>query len=223
MSVTGTSLIGRRTAGASTAGPSTAGTSPGSRARRMPMGLDIVIRDAVPACLPRERPPYAAPGPAARPRRLIARESGEYLFVGLRGTGGASPARKPAADVLLGPGDICFYDVHQPPALDFPRQARLKVFLLSRALLGLAHSDVPRLTHAPVTPTSRLGALLSPFLSDFADTAAVSRSPVGDMLAWNAVSLLSTLAGEQLADQAGQEPGTRAPLMSDIWTSSTCG
>ncbi|MEU7362371.1 MULTISPECIES: AraC family transcriptional regulator [Streptomyces] len=212
MSRTGTSLTGRRTAG-----PSTAGTSPGSRMRRMPMGLDIVIRDAVPAGLPRERPPGAPPVPAAGPRRLIAREGGEYLFVGLRGAGGALLGRQPATDTALGPGDICFYDVHQPPVLDFPRHARLKVFLLSRHLLGLARSDVPRLTHAPVTPTSRLGALLSPFLSDFADTAAVARSAVGDMLAWNAVSLLSTLAGEHLADQArGREPDTRAPLMSDI-------
>ncbi|MEW2516422.1 AraC family transcriptional regulator [Streptomyces sp. NPDC046870] len=212
MSRTGTSLIGRHTAGTSTAG-----TSPGSRAWRMPMGLDIVIRDAAPARLPREGTSGRPPGPAAVPsRRLTARESGEYLFVGLRGTGGAL-LRQPATDLLLGPGDICFYDVHQPPLLDFPRHARLKVFLLSRHLLGLARSDVPRLTHAPVTPASRLGALLSPFLSDFADTAAVARSAVGDMLAWNAVSLLSTLAGEHLADAArGRRPDTRAPLMKDI-------
>ncbi|MET8771694.1 helix-turn-helix transcriptional regulator [Streptomyces sp. NPDC004658] len=212
MSPTGTTLIGGRTAGTSTAG-----TSSGGGVRRMPMGLDIVVRDAVPARLPRESQPCPPPGPAARPRRLIARESGEYLFVGLRGTGGASPARKPAADVRLGPGDICFYDVHQPAALDFPRQARLKVFLLPCELLGLARSDVPRLTQAPVTPASRLGALLSPFLSDFADTAVGARSVLGDLLAWNAVSLLTTLADEHLADQArGREPGTRTPLMSDI-------
>ncbi|MGW2464618.1 AraC family transcriptional regulator [Streptomyces argyrophyllae] len=212
MSRTGTSLIGRHTAGTATAG-----TSPGSRVWRMPMGLDIAIGDAVPARLPREGTPGRPPGPTAPLRRLTARESGEYLFVGLRGTGGALPVRQPATDLLLGPGDICFYDVHQPPPLDFPRPARLKVFLLSRHLLGLARSDVPRLTRAPVTPASRLGALLSPFLSDFADTAAVAPSAVGDMLAWNAVSLLSTLAGEHLADEArGRRPDTRAPLMSDI-------
>ncbi|MEW2288450.1 helix-turn-helix transcriptional regulator [Streptomyces sp. NPDC047841] len=217
MSGTGTSLIGRHTIGRHTIGTSTAGTSPDGRVWRMPMGLDIVIRDAAPARLPREGTSGRPPGPAAPARRLTARQSGEYLFVGLRGTGGALLARQPGTDLLLGPGDICFYDVHQPPVLDFPRHARLKVFLLSPQLLGLARSDVPRLTHAPVTPASRLGALLSPFLSDFADTAAVARSEVGDMLAWNAVSLLSTLAGEHLADQArGRQPGTRAPLMSDI-------
>ncbi|MFH9088661.1 AraC family transcriptional regulator [Streptomyces sp. NPDC017673] len=212
MSRTATSLIDRRTVGTSTAG-----TSPGSRVWRMPMGLDIVIRDAVPARLPREGAPGVPPGPAARTRRLTARESGEYLFVGLRGTVGALLARQPATDTVLGPGDICFYDVHQPPVLDFPRHVRLKVFLLPGQLLGLARSDVPRLAHAPVPLTSRLGALVSPFLSDFADTTAVARSAVGDMLAWNAVSLLSTLAGEHLADQArGPGQDTRAPLMSDV-------
>ncbi|MCS0600030.1 helix-turn-helix domain-containing protein [Streptomyces sp. LP11] len=183
----------------------------------MPMGSDLVIMDgAAPARLPWEKRPHGEPGTVGQPLRLIARDSGEYLFVGLRGGGGAPCAQESAADVLLGPGDICFYDLHRPSVLDFPERFRLKVFLLPRELLGLARSDVPRLTNAPVTAASRLGTLLSPFLSDLADTAAVSRSTVGEMLVWNAVSLLSTLATEHLAEQARSEPGARVPLVSEI-------
>ncbi|MFI2261341.1 helix-turn-helix domain-containing protein [Streptomyces tubercidicus] len=172
--------------------------------------------DAAPARLPRERRPHGQPDPVGRPPRLIARDSGEYLFVGVRGGSGARSSQECSADVRLGPGDICFYDVHRPSLLDFPEHFRLKVFLLPRELLRLARSDVPRVTNAPVAPTSRLGTLLSPFLSELADTTAVSPSRVGEMLAWNAVNLLATLATEHLAEQAQGEPDTRAPLVSDI-------
>ncbi|MFE1880713.1 helix-turn-helix domain-containing protein [Streptomyces diastatochromogenes] len=47
---------------------------------------------------------------------------------------------------------------------------------------------------------SRMGSLLSPFLSDLADTAVVSRPAVGEMLAWNAANLLTTLATEHLRE-----------------------
>ncbi|MGW5691902.1 helix-turn-helix domain-containing protein [Streptomyces asiaticus] len=183
---------------------------------RMPMGLDIVIRDAAPTGLPREKPPYGKPGAVGRLHRLIARNSGEYIFVGVRGGSGAPSVREPASDVFLGPGDICFYDVHRPPQLDVPARSRMKVFLLPRELLGLEDSDLHQITNAPVTRTSGMGALLSPFLSDLADTAAVSQPPVVKMLAWNAVDLLATLAREHLSEHATGTPHDQAPLMSAI-------
>ncbi|UFR06646.1 helix-turn-helix domain-containing protein [Streptomyces sp. Go40/10] len=204
-----------------TTGPSTVTTPTAGGVRPTTTGLGIVTMDSDtgtrPARLPREGRPDGRPGPAGHPRRLIARAGGEYLFVGVRGGSGTLPAREPAPDVFLGPGDICFYDVHEPPRLDLPRGCRLKVFLLARELLGLARSDVPRVTSVPVAPTSGLGALLSPFLSDVADTLGASRPPVGEMLAWNAVNLLATLATEHLAEQArDEEPDTRAVLVPDI-------
>jgi len=183
---------------------------------RLPMGLDIVVLDGagldgVPARLPSEGDGTQV---AARAHRLVARDSGEYLFVGVRGGDGA-PAGRRARDVVLGPGDICFYDAHRPWALDFPERARLKVFLLPRELLGIEESDVPVLATAPVTRASQLGTLLSPFLSELADTAA-SQPPIGDMLAWNAVHLLATLAAEQLGRDAGGPPEAPSPLMARI-------
>ncbi|MFF4836914.1 helix-turn-helix transcriptional regulator [Streptomyces sp. NPDC001315] len=181
---------------------------------RMPMGLDIVITVEPPVQLPGERP-----GPVGRQRqhRLTARDSGEYLFVGLRGDGGGTlPAREPD-DIHLGPGDICFYDAHHPPALDFPEHCSVKVLLVPRELIGLEEADVQRIAQVPVTRSSRLGTLLSPFLSDLAHTASTSPSPVGEMLAWNTVNLLAILAAEQLA---GEEPGTadvQSPLMPKIF------
>ncbi|MFH0178654.1 helix-turn-helix domain-containing protein [Streptomyces cacaoi] len=175
---------------------------------RTPLGVEITTGEETPARLPGEASPHPA-------HRLLARDGGEYLFVGLRG--GARPdtaapaptvAHRPldALDLRLAPGDVCFYDVHRAPALDFREPFRATTFLVPADLLGLADSDVRRIARTPVARASRLGTLLSPLLSDLARATAEARPPVGEMLAWNAVNLLATLAAEQLGTAV---PGTR--------------
>ncbi|OQR62875.1 AraC family transcriptional regulator [Streptomyces maremycinicus] len=175
---------------------------------RTPLGVEITTGEDTPARLPGEASPHPA-------HRLLAREGGEYLFVGLRdGDRPGAAACPPAADepfdgpgLRLAPGDVCFYDVHRAPALDFREPFRATTFLVPAHLLGLADSDVRRLAPTPVTRASRLGALLSPLLSDLARATAEARPPVGEMLAWNAVNLLATLAAEQLGTAAPGTPG----------------
>lgn len=190
---------------------------------RMPMGLDIVVSGAAPT----ELPGAGRPQPARRAHRLVARDSGEYLFVGIRGAAGVRSAasvrggsgahspRQPE-DVFLTPGDICFYDAHDPAALDFPECFRTKVFLVPYESLGLCETDVRRLAGTSVPRMSRLGSLLSPFLSELADTASSSRPPVGELLAWNAVNVLATLATERLGRDATGTPDARTPMMARI-------
>lgn len=186
-----------------------------------PAGLRITVLGGNAAELPGE----GRPGAGAY--RLTARAGGAYLFVGLHGTRVPSAARIP--DLSLHPGDICFYDANHPPLLDFPEHCRLKVFLVAREELGLEDGgdDLRRLVAHPVPRSSRLGTLLSPFLSELADTAvsAVSAEPpVGEMLARNAVNLLATLAAEQLGrartgaqgGDRGDTPVGRSPLMARV-------
>ncbi|MFI6122859.1 helix-turn-helix domain-containing protein [Streptomyces sp. NPDC051064] len=189
---------------------------------RMPMGLDIVVTDEAPAQLLQERRPHpeqgalgGGPGPQQCPQRFIARDSGDYLFVGVRGGRGA-PFVQDAADIFLSPGDLCFYDAHHPPALDFPERCRAKVFLVPRELLRLEESDVHQLARSPVTRTSSLGTLLSPLLSDLADTASAAQPPLGAKLALYAVNLLATLATEQLISEATVTPDAQSPLVPRI-------
>ncbi|MFH9550545.1 helix-turn-helix domain-containing protein [Streptomyces sp. NPDC051445] len=201
---------------------------PGASANRTPLGVEIMTGEETPARLPGEASPHPA-------HRLLARDGGEYLFVGLR-TGGrpeSAPAAPPgsltppglavatasagptapaepldAPALPLTPGDVCFYDVRRAPALDFREPFRATVFLVPADLLGLADSDVGRIARTPVARSSRLGTLLSPLLSDLARATAEARPPVGEMLAWNVVNLLATLAAEQLGSTA---PGTPRP------------
>lgn len=173
----------------------------------MPMGLDIVVTDAVPVRLPGER----VPRPGAH--RLSAGVGGKFLLVGVRG---GTPAPETPADIALSPGDICFYDADHPPSLDLPDGARLKVFLVAREALGLPEQALRRLLTAPVSRSSRLGGLLSPFLSELADTVSVSPPEIGEMLSWNAVNLLATLATERSGEASAQVPGAQSPLLSRI-------
>ncbi|MDX3117764.1 helix-turn-helix domain-containing protein [Streptomyces scabiei] len=200
------------------------------RTSRTSLGVDIVRHEESPARLPGEGTPDAA-------HRLLAHEPGEYLFVGLRGvgTGGRAAVRPPkpadsapaagptglstAAPIAPGgpaeplglwlePGDVCFYDVRRAPALGFREPFRTTVFLVPAELLDLSEPEVRRIVRTPVARASRLGALLSPVLSDLARAAAEARPPVGEMLAWNAVNLLSTLAAEQSGTGS---PGSSGP------------
>ncbi|MET8403595.1 helix-turn-helix domain-containing protein [Streptomyces sp900116325] len=185
---------------------------------RTPMGLDIVISDEAPAQLLQEwrpHPEQAALSSDPGTQRFIARDSGDYLFVGVRGGRGA-PLVQDAANIFLGPGDLCFYDAHHPPSLEFPERFRAKVFLVPRELLRLEESDVHQLARSPVVRTSWLGRLLSPLLSDLADTALAAQPPLGAKLASHAVNLLATLATEQLVSGATGTCDTQSPLVPRI-------
>ncbi|MFJ9725759.1 helix-turn-helix domain-containing protein [Streptomyces sp. NPDC101209] len=175
---------------------------------RMPLALDILVPGPGPARLPADR----HPGPRAL--RLVAGSPGEYLFVGLRAGTGAVEQGGP---VRLDPGDICFYDVDHPPSLDVPASARLKVFRVPREALGLDGPALRRVLPTPVGRSSRLGRLVSPFLSELADTVVSSPAATGEMLAWNAVNLLATVAAEQAGEDGADVPGDeRSPLLSRL-------
>ncbi|MEU9308346.1 helix-turn-helix transcriptional regulator [Streptomyces sp. NPDC048256] len=200
---------------------------------RTPLGVEITTGEDTPARLPGE----ASPDPA---HRLLARDAGEYLFVGLRAgarpdtaaphtaashTAAPAPANEPP-DVLglrLAPGDVCFYDVRRAPALDFREPFRATTFLVPADLLGLVDSDVRRIARTPVARASRLGTLLSPLLSDLARATAEARPQVGEMLAWNAVNLLATLAAEQLGTAVPGTPATSGTPAGAAGTGGTGG
>ncbi|MQS34711.1 helix-turn-helix domain-containing protein [Streptomyces katsurahamanus] len=163
----------------------------------------MVVSEAAPTALPRTARPVGdmSTDLAGHPVRLVARDSGEYLFIGVHG--GVAPCLRLPAEIALAPGDICFYDAHQPTSLDFPEVFRAKVFLVPRTSLGLSETVLHGLSRSPVTRGSRLGALLSPFLSGLADSTAHSEPAVSEALVRDGVNLLATAAAEQLR---GAEP-----------------
>ncbi|MEW1546937.1 helix-turn-helix domain-containing protein [Streptomyces tsukubensis] len=184
--------------------------------RRLPHGLHVVTSEAAPTALPRTARPAGGivAGLARRPVRFVARDSGEYLFIGVHG--GVMPCLQLPAEIALAPGDICFYDAHQPTSLDFPAVFRTKVFLVSRTALGLSEPVLHGLNRSPVTGGSRLGALLSPFLSGLADSAAHSEPAVSEALVRDGVNLMATAAAEQLRRAEPPSCGVELSLLSRI-------
>jgi AraC-like DNA-binding protein len=170
-------------------------------------GLRVAVLDGAAGALPGDG------RTAADAYRLTGRTGGTYLLVGVGGTGAPLAGRIP--DVHLRPGDICFYDTGHPPSPDLPAHCRLKVFLVSREELGLEDGDLRRVVATPVARTSRLGTLLSPFLSELADTVSAD-PPVAEMLARNAVNLLATLATERSGREVAQTPGVRSPMVARV-------
>jgi len=147
-----------------------------------------------------------------RTPRLIGRDSDEYLLVGLQSRGPALVSQD-GRDAALRPGDFAFYDTTRPYVLSFPGRFQMKVFQLPRQALGLRESDLRRITGVTIRGDEGPAAMVAPFLAGLAAGAGRCGPPVGEMLARNAVDLLTTLIAERLGrDTAGTDAAHQSLL-----------
>jgi AraC-like DNA-binding protein len=147
-----------------------------------------------------------------RTPRLIARDSDEYMLVGLQARGPAVVTQD-GRDAVLRPGDFALYDTTRPYALSFPESFQMKVFQVPRRVLGVNESDLRRITGVTIRGDEGSATLVAPFLANLAAGAATCLPQVGEMLARNAVDLLTTLIAEQLGrDTDGTDAAHQALL-----------
>lgn len=148
-----------------------------------------------------------------RTPRLIARDSDEYLLVGLQGSGPAVVSQD-GRDAVLRPGDFVLYDTTRPYTLSFPDRFQTKVFQVPRQALGLRESDLRRITGIAIRGDEGPASLVGPFLAGLAAGAGTCDPRVGEMLARNAVDLLTTLIAERLGrDTTGTDAAHQALLL----------
>ncbi|WP_063755727.1 MULTISPECIES: helix-turn-helix domain-containing protein [unclassified Streptomyces] len=148
-----------------------------------------------------------------RNRRLIARDQDEYLLVGLqrRGTGAVVQDGRTAP---LEPGTFALYDTTRPYTLEFPDRFQLLVFQIPRSAFELPGLDLGRITGVSMGADEGLSAMMVPVLSTLAAEAGAHRSEIGEMLARNAVDLLTTVIAERLGrDAAGTDASHRTLLL----------
>ncbi|MFF8232349.1 helix-turn-helix domain-containing protein [Streptomyces caelestis] len=134
---------------------------------------------------------------AHRTRRQIAQGNRDTINISLQ-KGSSGLVVQDGREALMAPGDLTFYDTTRPYSLRFAEPYGLQVFALPRQALGLSEEEVRRLTAVAMRPDEGLAALVASFLVRLASDAADYLPQTGDVLARNAVDLLTTLAAERL-------------------------
>jgi AraC-like DNA-binding protein len=141
---------------------------------------------------------------ARRTRRQIAQADRDTINVSVQ-NGSSGVVVQDGREALLSPGDLTFYDTSRPYSLRFTEPYGLRIFSLPRQALGLFEDEMRRLTAVTMRPDEGLAALVASFLGRLAADAAGYLPQTGDLLARNAVDLLTTLAAERLGH--GQATG----------------
>ncbi|MFG3009649.1 helix-turn-helix domain-containing protein [Streptomyces cinerochromogenes] len=137
----------------------------------------------------------------SRTPALIARHPGDHVAFGLQVSGAATLVQD-GRRAELGSGDLAVYDLARPFSLSCPQRFTTHVFQLPRPLLGVADSDIRRVTGVAIGTGHGFGAVLRPFLTTLADAAPSYPPAVGQRLAGHVVDLFATL----IADRAGRDP-----------------
>ncbi|MFF7366738.1 AraC-like ligand-binding domain-containing protein [Streptomyces tricolor] len=148
----------------------------------------------------------------SRTPALIARAPGDLVAVGLQVAGRATLVQD-GRRAELGTGDLVVYDMARPFSVSYPQRFATHVFQLPRHVLGVADSDIRRVTGTAIGTGHGFGAVLRPFLTTLADAAPSYPPAVGQRLAGHVVDLFTTL----ITDVTHRDPdGTRGHLVRSV-------
>ncbi|WP_456043942.1 AraC-like ligand-binding domain-containing protein [Streptomyces nigra] len=142
----------------------------------------------------------------SRTPALITRSPEPLMAVGVQITGTATFVQD-GRRAEVGEGDLVMYDTTRPYSFDYPQRFIAHVFQLPRHTLGVAESDVRRVTGDVIGTRDGVGAVLLPFLATLASTAGSYPAAVANRLAGNVVELFATLIAER-AHPADTGPDT---------------
>ncbi|MEU8711811.1 helix-turn-helix domain-containing protein [Streptomyces sp. NPDC048663] len=146
---------------------------------------------------------------------LIARDSAEFVYVGLQRSGHAQ-VEQDGRSAELGPDEVALYDTTRPYTLRFPHRFRMQVLLVPRALLPQSEGELHRVTATALHQGDGLGRVILPFLRGLADRAPDLAATAGDALAAHAVDLVGALLAERLGRDAQDTPGGGLALLLRI-------
>ncbi|MEU0967505.1 helix-turn-helix domain-containing protein [Streptomyces sp. NPDC005917] len=154
-------------------------------------------------------------GRVDRTPRLIARDSADYVYVGLQRSGHAH-VDQDARSAELRRDDVALYDTTRPYTLRFPQRFRMQVLLVPRPLLPQSEGDLQRVTATALHYDDGLGQVVLPFLQGLADHTPDITPTAGERLAANAVDLIGTLLAERLGRDTRDTPGGSLALLLRI-------
>lgn len=139
----------------------------------------------------------AAPHIVERTPELISRADRHYykLSLQLAGTGLLIQDNREA---LLQPGDLAIYDTHRPYSLVFDEDFRSMVVMFPQHLIDLPVDMVGQLTAMTMSGKSGVGAMIAPFLAQFAANLEQLTGSTGTRLVHSALDLVTTMFADEL-------------------------
>nr|WP_286158641.1 helix-turn-helix domain-containing protein [Streptomyces sp. TLI_053] len=143
---------------------------------------------------------------AERSRRLIAGSDNEEFVVVKLLNRGTVHVEQNSRESSMAAGQLFMYDMARPIRLIVPERFRTQSLVMPRQALGLGESGLQRITAVPLGGDSPLGRLVGSFLSGLVDTADTYQPHTGASVADHAVSLIRTLAQEQLGQDLREAP-----------------
>ncbi|MFG3492721.1 helix-turn-helix domain-containing protein [Streptomyces sp. NPDC047972] len=150
-----------------------------------------------------------------RTRALIARSPQARVGVAVQISGTAAFIQDGRL-AETGEGDMVLYDTTRPFSFDYPQQFATRVFHLPRRALGVQDIAIRQATGHTIGTGDGFGAILLPFLTNLASSAADHPPAVAHRLASMVVELLETLIAEQAARDDGGDPDTPGHLVQRV-------
>ncbi|HWU45561.1 MAG TPA: helix-turn-helix domain-containing protein [Humibacter sp.] len=132
-----------------------------------------------------------------RTPELIARADRHFykISVMLSGTGLLVQDNREA---VLRPGDLAIYDTHRPYSLVFDDDFKTLVLMFPQHLIDLPVDMVGQLTAVRMSGRDGLGAMITPFVAQFAANLEHFSASTGTRLAHSTIDLFTTMLANEL-------------------------
>jgi AraC-like DNA-binding protein len=156
--------------------------------------------------------PQGSPFHARRTWRHIAADPQETLLLAFLDKGRARVDQN-GREAYLVEGDFVLLDATRPYTIDVPDAFTNRTFQFPKSVLGLADTDLSRLTGAPLRQNHALSAFLIPFLGRLSGQGSRLHPRVRDQLVGNVTDILATLIGDSLRDMPLEDAARRTLVL----------
>lgn len=147
----------------------------------------------------------AGPLRVRRTEKLVARHDEDFYKVALQ-LAGTSVVEQDGVCSTLRPGDLTICDTSRPYAFTYTTDFRTVLMSLPRPMLPVRAESLRGLTAQRITADDGVGAVVGPFLRSLGEQSQGCTGPAAGSLMDGAVSLVTALVTERLAQTAPSAP-----------------
>ena len=150
-----------------------------------------------------------------RTRRLIHDSDRLYYKLTLQ-IGGTAILVQDGREAVLHPGDIAIYDTGRPYTLSVDEGTDAVVIMFPQDKLELSHQQISSLTAVPLSLSTGLGQMVSPFLHQVGRNLDMLHGSAGMRIVHTTVDLVATMLTHELTRRGSSADDRRAVLMFTV-------